>query len=118
MAIRSFFEKKYFAIQKRGPLIYDNYTAHRGSPQMYNIFCSSCNHFLIQYQKDGPGILKRCYVDRIHRPSSIRKKMPVLIFCSSCKAVIASHIIYNPSHNPENRPAYKMTENSFKMKEI
>jgi hypothetical protein len=46
----------------------DTYTRARGTPVMLTISCSLCETYLMSYQKDGPGPLKCCYIDRIHHP--------------------------------------------------
>lgn len=33
--------------------------------RFYDIFCKKCSGFITVYQKDGPGELKRMYLDRI-----------------------------------------------------
>ncbi|KKS56835.1 MAG: hypothetical protein UV23_C0035G0007, partial [Candidatus Nomurabacteria bacterium GW2011_GWF1_42_40] len=39
--------------------------ARGGYARILEIRCEKCGHFLALYQKDGPGPLKRMYVDRI-----------------------------------------------------
>ena len=56
---------------------------------------------MFYYQKDGPGILKRLYVDRI---SGSACKVGKNLLCPDCKQVIGSYIIYKK----ENRPAYRL----------
>lgn len=44
----------------------DIYLKKRGNTfKIYKVYCENCNVFLFRYQKDGPGILKRLYLDRI-----------------------------------------------------
>ena len=79
--------------------VYDVFTERRGDPEMLELFCAACNHPLIMYQKDGPGPLKRCYLDRIHYPKSTDQQP---LKCSSCKALIGTKYIYEK----EDRLAY------------
>jgi hypothetical protein len=101
--------------------IYDRYTARRGIPKMLDIHCNECGDILIKYQKDGPGRLLRCYLDRIHAPISLKglqyerfdiKTSPYLS-CEYCRLIIGKPMIYAP----ESRPAYHLVHNSFYIKE-
>jgi hypothetical protein len=79
----------------------DKYRKSRGGySKLLEIFCVNCKTALFSYQKDGPGILKRLYIDRIQNPEQIK---PQLI-CSNCKEVLGTQIIYKK----ENRPAYRL----------
>jgi hypothetical protein len=74
----------------------------------------------MSYQKDGPGPLLRCYLDRIHHPeylenrqySAFDKKTADQLLCNTCNALIGTPIIYEK----ENRPAYQMRYGSFACK--
>lgn len=70
------------------------------------------------YQKDGPGQLLRCYLDRIHLPKELYKRQfetfkkseAPNLECSTCGTVIGIPMIYEK----ENKPAYRMNKcNSF-----
>ena len=55
--------------------IRDQYRKHRGDYSRFlHIYCDSCEKPLFLYQKDGPGELKRMYIDRILAPKVIYKK--------------------------------------------
>ena len=95
----------------------DSYARRRGTPKMLSIFCSACNNYIMSYQKDGPGPLLRCYIDRIHYPEKLEKRQheafnkktaPHLV-CDSCNTVIGSPIVYES----EDRPAYHMRPGFF-----
>lgn len=70
--------------------------------------------YVMTYQKDGPGELLRCYLDRIHLPIILQKRQfeyqkgskNASLECHNCKTVVGTPIIYKP----ENRPAYHMVE--------
>lgn len=102
---------------KKDTFIYDNYTAKRGEPKMLKIFCSECKAFVMDYQKDGPGRLLRCYLDRIHEPKELRDrqyekfdtKKSAHLKCHSCRRKIGIPMIYKL----ENRPAYQMLSDAF-----
>ena len=62
------------------------------------------------YQKDGPGLLKRMYIDRMSGGRRIEnlqektiKQLPQLI-CANCKKVLGVPYIYEK----EKRPAYRL----------
>jgi hypothetical protein len=102
--------------------IYDKYTASRGEPKMLRIFCNSCDKYIMDYQKDGPGRLLRCYLDRIHKPTTLHerqfeqfsvKNFPALK-CPKCSKSIGYPMIYER----ENRPAYAMVNNRFYFKDL
>lgn len=79
----------------------DKYRKSRGGySRVLQLSCASCGHSLFRYQKDGPGILKRLYIDRIQNYSSAGSKLS----CPKCKAVLGIKITYKK----ENRPAYRL----------
>lgn len=80
-----------------------------GYCRLLDISCT-CGHHLFYYQKDGPGPLKRMYLDRIIESEKYSrlettpiKKVPQLI-CSECGELLAIPYIYKK----ENRPALKV----------
>ncbi|MDP2704415.1 MAG: hypothetical protein Q8P01_04330 [bacterium] len=64
--------------------------------------CEKCKTQLIIYQKDGPGILKRLYLDRIVSSSDLKDKEK--LECKKCKTVLGVRIMYKKEH----RPAYRL----------
>jgi len=76
--------------------------ARGGSAKLLELLCEKCGYSLFYYQKDGPGILKRLYVDRIVSTS----KMPSgkALTCAQCKTLIAVPTIYAK----EGRPAFRL----------
>lgn len=49
----------------------DQYRNARGGYSRFlNLSCESCGSHVALYQKDGPGELRRMYVDRIERAGS------------------------------------------------
>jgi RNase P subunit RPR2 len=67
---------------------------------LLSISCENCGKHLFYYQKDGPGILKRVYTDRISDITPVSKNL----ICPNCKEVIGTRIVYKK----ENRPAYRL----------
>lgn len=100
----------------------DSYTKRRGAPVMLIINCALCQTYLMHYQKDGPGPLLRCYLDRIHEPENLHlrqylnfdKKTFPQLKCDSCSNIIGYPIIYEK----ENRPTYHMKVGSFSYSKI
>lgn len=95
----------------------DKYSKARGgTSQFLNIHCGVCGHFLIVYQKDGPGVLQRLYVDRISvspymepRTEKFKKisEMPQLVCPNKdCMQPIGAPMLY--SKNGERRFAYRI----------
>ena len=47
----------------------DKYLQERGGTAKFiKVSCSKCGNLIFVYQKDGPGWLKRCYLNRIITP--------------------------------------------------
>ena len=80
----------------------DKYKKARcGHSRLLKIDCQKCKENICLYQKDGPGILKRMYIDRIINPGvSISKKE---LLCSK-KHLIGIKFIYEK----ENRLSYRL----------
>lgn len=94
----------------------DKYKEARGNYSRFlNIYCSHCSTYLLLYQKDGSGPLKRLYLDRIFAPAELTgvqklsiKDVPELI-CKKCKRLIGIPAIYKE----ENRKVYLLLSYSF-----
>ena len=67
---------------------------------MLEISCENCGNHICYYQKDGPGILKRLYIDRIVGLATAKDELT----CSKCKQVLGTKTLYKK----ENRPAYRL----------
>lgn len=89
----------------------DKYKKNRGGySRLLDIQCGKCSDHLFFYQKDGPGILKRMYLDRIYESpkysgleSNSLKDIPKLT-CSNCMSLIGIPYIYEK----ENRLAFRL----------
>lgn len=84
--------------------------ARGGYSRFINLYCSLCGTYLLLYQKDGPGSLKRLYMDRIFAPKELvciatnsTKEMPKLA-CLQCKREIGIPTIYEK----ENRKTFQL----------
>lgn len=79
----------------------DKFKKRRGGPsRLLDIYCLSCKTHLFYYQKDGPGTLKRLYLDRIYESDTYSglenkdlKDIPKLI-CPNCKDTLGIAYIY------------------------
>lgn len=75
--------------------------ARGGSSKLLQISCAECGEVICDYQKDGPGSLKRMYFDRILNPNvSISEKS---LKCSQGH-LLGVAIIYKK----ENRRAFRL----------
>ncbi|MDO8658129.1 MAG: hypothetical protein Q7K55_05285 [Candidatus Levybacteria bacterium] len=95
----------------------DMYRKTRGGYSRFlNIYCSNCKNHILLYQKDGPGPLKRLYLDRIFAPSNLTlfystkniKKIPNLV-CPDCHSQIGTPYKYPK----EKRLAFLISPTSF-----
>lgn len=100
----------------------DCFTRKRGTPAMLRMTCAECGAYIMAYQKDGPGPLLRCYLDRIYHPPHLagkhkdkfdKQKIGHLV-CPQCTIVIGSPILYEK----ENRPAFHLRPTFFKITKI
>ena len=79
----------------------DKYKSARGgSSRILDITCEHCSSHIAYYQKDGPGILKRMYLDRIIDIDSTSAKLS----CNSCRRILGIKYTYEK----EERPAYRI----------
>ena len=80
----------------------DKYKKNRGGySRLLSLTCDKCKTPIFLYQKDGPGMLKRLYLDRIIAKEKISGKN---LICNKCKMLLGIRIIYQK----ENRPAYRL----------
>ena len=85
----------------------DKYRKARGGrTRLFSVHCEGCNSPLFLYQKDGPGPLKRVYIDRILAPNDLGKTKQLI--CTKCKKVIGTYYIYEK----EKRPAYRLYQDA------
>jgi hypothetical protein len=90
----------------------DKYKKARGGySRLLQISCQKCDAVICKYQKDGPGNLRRMYIDRI-----IDNKVPISGKNLSCPKgdLLGVKIIYEK----ENRPAFRLFVDAVKKKII
>ncbi len=87
----------------------DKYRHARGGwSRILDVTCEKCGSRVCFYQKDGPGPLKRMYVDRI---INLQPSQPTLV-CENCDHELGIRI----SYAKENRPAYRLFQGSVNKK--
>ncbi len=95
----------------------DQYRRVRGgTAEMIDVVCSACGKRVILYQKDGPGQLLRCYINRIFAPKELEqlqydskldtKSMPNLV--CECGTLIG-----NPMRYRDNRLAFRLLRGKY-----
>lgn len=97
---------------KKGILKNDKYKHSRGGySRLLDISCQKCSTHICNYQKDGPGTLRRMYLDRISLPSvsTLKKELT----CSN-NHLIGIKMIYEK----EDRPAFRLFVDSVSKKII
>lgn len=99
----------------------DKFKSKRGGrSQLLEISCRKCNKVVLHYQKDGPGGLRRMYMDRILFPEfyfeNQYKKISDIkpLSCFSCSEILAHPIVYKK----EGRLAYRVFVDSLVKKKI
>lgn len=87
----------------------DKYSQARGGwSRILDVSCEGCGSRVCFYQKDGPGPLKRMYIDRMIgiKPTSSE------LICHACNRVLGVAITYKK----EGRPAYRLFQDAVKKK--
>src|SRR3989344_4686805 len=79
----------------------DKYSRVRGGNSKFlNILCENCKQLILLYQKDGPGLLKRLYFDRIFSPPELVNLHKLSIgqvsnlTCLNCKKTLGVPYVY------------------------
>jgi len=89
----------------------DTYRQARGGyARLLAVSCATCSTPLFSYQKDGPGIVKRLYLDRIYQSHTYEglqhralQDIPQLL-CPQCGEHLGMPIIYQK----EQRLAFRL----------
>jgi len=80
---------------------HDRYQKNRGgTSRVLDITCDHCDSHVAFYQKDGPGMLKRMYVDRFIDVTPSGKSL----VCQNCSRELGNVMTYKK----EDRPAYRL----------
>lgn len=97
----------------------DRFKKNRGGySRLLDISCEGCGQHLCFYQKDGPGMLKRMYFDRIYSSKEYSnlenlsiKKSPQLI-CKNCGRLLGVPIEFKK----EKRLAFRLFQGAVTKK--
>ncbi len=78
----------------------DAWRKNRGNySRLIDVLCRKCSHLVAVYQKDGPGNLRRMYLDRIFMPKNFNKVS--VLKCGSCNV-----------YEKENRKAFRLYQDA------
>lgn len=93
----------------------DKFKSNRGGySRLLDVCCRKCEKCILVYQKDGPGNLRRLYLDRIFAPIELvdLKKMELktipMLKCMNCKEILGTPYIYLK----EKRKAFRLYQDS------
>ena len=94
----------------------DKYRNIRGGhSKLLNLLCRICGRNIAAYQKDGPGNLRRLYLDRIISPKKLinlqLKSLKIIpkLKCPSCREDLGTPYIYKK----EKRKAFKLYQDAL-----
>lgn len=89
----------------------DKYKSARGGySRILDIYCRKCMSLVLVYQKDGPGGLRRLYLDRIFAPQSLVdlqfKDLKDIkpLKCNKCDLILGTPYLYKK----EKRKAFRL----------
>jgi hypothetical protein len=94
----------------------DKYKSARGGySRLLNLHCRKCNNLVVIYQKDGPGNLRRLYLDRIMAPdklvglqiNNIKTILPLK--CCKCGSALGMPYVYEK----EKRKAFRIFQDAI-----
>lgn len=89
-------------------------SARGGYSRLLDVCCRKCGELVIVYQKDGPGNLRRLYLDRIFSPNNLVNLQKVnikavpMLKCGHCGELLGTPYIYPK----ENRPAFRLYQDA------
>jgi hypothetical protein len=96
-------------------LVTDAYSTARGGwSRLQSLSCKECGQFICKYQKDGPGPLKRSYLDRIKDVAPAFDERGYL-HCPSCKLILGFKDVYVKE---DNRPVIRWAAEAISYKTI
>ncbi|MDO8617416.1 MAG: hypothetical protein Q7N87_00770 [Candidatus Uhrbacteria bacterium] len=101
---------------KKSKLKSDKYRKVRGGySRLLQVSCASCDAPLLSYQKDGPGALKRLYLDRISESkdeTTVGAGFKPTLVCGGCKMILGTYYLYPKEH----RPAFRLYQGAVTKK--
>jgi uncharacterized CHY-type Zn-finger protein len=89
----------------------DKYKSARGGhSRILNVTCAHCDAHISYYQKDGPGMLKRMYLDRIINADTSSREL----ICGACSHTLGVKFTYDK----EQRLAYRLFAGAVQKKVV
>lgn len=82
--------------------------ARGGASRLLHLACQACGTDVMRYQKDGPGALKRLYLDRIVDASPVIASDNFV--CKNCGQILGVPMTYEK----ENRAAIRLIPGALK----
>ncbi|MEI6731129.1 MAG: hypothetical protein WCK90_00460 [archaeon] len=97
----------------------DKYFRERGgTAKIINVNCMKCGNLIFVYQKDGPGWLKRCYLNRILWPEEYSKLIndKNITLPSQLKNLVCvcGNVLGSPMQHKDKRIAFHLIRGKFK----
>jgi len=93
----------------------DTYRQNRGGySRLLRVNCRECGSFVALYQKDGPGELRRMYLDRIFEPKSFvaleQKPLSKIspLQCRNCGDILGTPCLFTK----EKRKAFRLYQDA------
>ncbi|HLC84251.1 MAG TPA: hypothetical protein VJH22_00475 [Candidatus Nanoarchaeia archaeon] len=94
----------------------DEFKKARGTwSRFLHLGCRKCEHLVAVYQKDGPGNLRRLYLDRIFAPDSLATlhQQPLddlaPLKCENCQETLGTPHVYEK----EDRKAFRLYQDAI-----
>lgn len=96
-----------------------------GTTKIIDIFCRKCGKLLLVYQKDGPGWLKRLYLNRILKPEEYSKLQlspriknasdlnKLVCKCGNIIGIPAQHVFRSDGITPDGRLDFELMRGKF-----
>jgi len=89
-------------------------SARGGHSRLLNVCCRKCESVVVVYQKDGPGNLRRLYLDRIFSPENlvglqnINLDKITFLKCQQCSEILGIPYLYTK----EKRKAFRLFQDA------
>jgi hypothetical protein len=89
-----------------------------GTAKIIDVSCMKCGKLVFVYQKDGPGWLKRCYLNRILEPEEFSKlqKDKTIQEPKDLKNLVCTcgQVLGSPTKFKDDRLAFSLIRSKFK----
>jgi len=97
----------------------DKYFRKRGgTAKIIDVSCAACGKLIFVYQKDGPGWLKKCYLNRIIEPKEYSEMQKDKDIKESSDfnnlRCVCGNILGSPMKHKDDRLAFHLIRGKFK----